>query len=529
MDAWLTSIRELVPKGYTLSERGTFKGKELVSEIPMVPVARFSGPSVMSEPSILIQSPTRKMLIPVEWILESGKYRKEIVRNNLDFLLNRAGGSVHRYFLDNRQSLREIQLQDHLGFNQDMDSFLLPSDSLNPVGDELPDPVGMVSELCGWCDNPYSGTLNGWTDGMNAICKHPRMAVALYASVASALLRILEAPAFCIQWAGPGSTGKSSCVALAASVWGNPDPLCPDPYIRSWHLPVKDLESHAYFLHDLPVCLDDTRSTGTGIVPRLQALLSGADDTGRRWRSVVIAAGQETLEELRGGESIVGRTLTLWGPPMGRHNQETAREVGALQKCLVHHWGVAGPSIALGILKARRHWPKWKTMWQDRRLEMMSQAAELGGNAASVAQHIATLSVAAELTHRLIPALTFTPEATIQDLWDWVGFNSNRESKSRLAKRLVMEYVAAHQERIVGLRDKQLDSPANGWIGVLDHGSGNVWIMGAIVQRILIDSGLKPMEIYREWLHAGDCVNTAGRYWRSRKIGRSFVRCISLT
>src|SRR3972149_4985916 len=97
-----------------------------------------------------------------------------------------------------------------------------------------------------------SGTWEGGVAAVAPAIEPPAAATALYAALAAPLLGIVEVgqnPV--LDWSGPTSTGKTTLLSLAASVWGEPGGL-----IATWDITPTKMERLCAFLADLPVFLD---------------------------------------------------------------------------------------------------------------------------------------------------------------------------------------------------------------------------------------------------------------------------------
>lgn len=218
------------------------------------------------------------------------------------------------------------------------------------------------------------GTIDGWQSMWSAAAEHPRLALAVYASIAPLLLGVIaDAPAFVLDYSGRSSTGKTTAMRLAASVWG-----CPDDVIGLWSDTPTAIERRAALLRHLPTMLDDTkharspegvaralydvcasRGRGRGTVRGMQrravlrtVLLSTGErpatsfsqDAGSRARTLCVSG-----QVMRGGDTPGNRTTTEW-----------------LLRMTGEHYGHVGPALARYLEEQRRLWPKigetWRTM-----------------------------------------------------------------------------------------------------------------------------------------------------------------------
>ena len=86
-----------------------------------------------------------------------------------------------------------------------------------------------------------------------------REKLALYVSFVSPLLQILESPNFVFDIAGPTTTGKTTLLRVAASVWGSPSERDPASVLGSWDSTPTWREQASAVIKNLPLLLDDTK------------------------------------------------------------------------------------------------------------------------------------------------------------------------------------------------------------------------------------------------------------------------------
>ena len=105
------------------------------------------------------------------------------------------------------------------------------------------------------------GTFSGWRSAMNSLQHFPTVRLALFASFAAPLLKVLGVPSFIVDYAGETSTGKTTCLRIAASVWGNPWESGPDvpSYLFSWDATSVFLERLPEMLQNMPAIVDETK------------------------------------------------------------------------------------------------------------------------------------------------------------------------------------------------------------------------------------------------------------------------------
>ena len=157
-----------------------------------------------------------------------------------------------------------------------------------------------------------AGTLEEWQE-MAALCAgNTRFAFALCAAFAGPLLRLagLEGGGFSFE--GASSSGKTTCLQVAASVWGSP------AHVRTWRATSNGLESIASLHNDSLLVLDEVGQTsGKDLSEVAYMLANGAGKTragrsgGARssitWRLLFLSSGELGLADKLKEDGIQAR------------------------------------------------------------------------------------------------------------------------------------------------------------------------------------------------------------------------------
>jgi hypothetical protein len=544
---WIDAAKTFMPKGYAVERYGVMKGDKIITTTPVVVEAIFVDPDTEAE--------YWRLAWLAKWIGGQLRVRRHVALKS--DLLGRPGGirsladhgldlgldnakAVARYLqLLAARDLPVLPCRSQMGWDAGYDNFLWGEFCL--TGDDMigNDPTGSLEPGAIYLDpaagKVYTdgleakGTLEEWLKAAAIVGFYPRVALALYAAAAPLLLRILGAGNFAVQWAGPGSTGKSTCVALAASCWGNPDLTAPRAAVFPSSSSESFLARGAELLRDLPVCIDlDGSGNARLTTQKIHRIVNGRSEH-RSWTTVAIASGADTLSDDGADDAVRARLLCLWGPPFGRHNKETAKDVAEIKAILAGNYGVFGPELVRRLLRAKANgaFMAWREAYLKTCQDFSQKAAQHGGIASHTAEHLATVAMVARIVHALFPEFEWDHAPTLRDLWTWLQLSTVRSSRSSAALDLLKEFQAKNQDRIVGLRLAKLPPPRDGWIGTIDD-DGRVWTVMGIVNDLLVDAGLKPMEICREWLQTGALVPTLGRWWRVIRVGSQHCKCMAL-
>lgn len=156
--------------------------------------------------------------------------------------------------------------------------------------------------------DPYrtAGTLQGWQDGIaaNAI-SNTRLMLAISAAFAGPLLMPLAAEGGGFHFRGGSSTGKTTALTAAGSVWGGGGST---GFVRSWRATANGLESIAALHSDTLLCLDelgqiDAREAGQAAYMlsngqgKARAGRSGEARRSQEWRVLFLSSGEISLAQ----------------------------------------------------------------------------------------------------------------------------------------------------------------------------------------------------------------------------------------
>ena len=140
--------------------------------------------------------------------------------------------------------------------------------------------------------------------------------VCVTSSFASPLLSVFgKLPYFTHIW-GDSGTGKSVCLLLASSVWGNPD-----GYMYTLNATSVGLERTAYFFHHLPLILDELQTVRGDDTSKLIYLLSQGQgrtrgtvkgvDTVLKWQNTFITSGEQPLTSSYSATGEINRIIDI--------------------------------------------------------------------------------------------------------------------------------------------------------------------------------------------------------------------------
>ncbi|HJA78199.1 MAG TPA: DUF927 domain-containing protein [Candidatus Desulfovibrio intestinavium] len=202
-----------------------------------------------------------------------------------------------------------------------------------------------------------AGTLEGWQEMARLCVGNSRLTFALCAAFAGALLKLagLEGGGFSLE--GGSSSGKTTALQVAASVWGGP------AHVRAWRTTDNGLEGLAALHNDGLLVLDEVgQASGRTLAEAAYMLAnaagksrSGRDGGLRRahsWRLLFLSSGEVGLADKlaeSGLKARAGQEVRFIGLPVEKsmlsewHGLPSAGAVANRIKALAEqHYGHAG-------------------------------------------------------------------------------------------------------------------------------------------------------------------------------------------
>jgi len=253
--------------------------------------------------------------IPMELLAGDGKdLRATLMSLGLDISPD---SKARGYFLRYLQlckpfaRARTVQVAGWNGIN----CFVLPSNIIGGAKDEK----FIFQSSTG--SNPgfgISGTLNEWRDHISKPCiGNSRLIFAISLSFAAPLLKLLDEENGGFHFRGASSTGKTTALFVAGSVWGG------KPYLQRWRTTSNGLEGIALAHNDTLLCLDEIGEMNPNESSEVAYMLANGQSKGRAekcgkgkarssWRILFLSSGEVSLEQhiaptgkrLKGGHHV---------------------------------------------------------------------------------------------------------------------------------------------------------------------------------------------------------------------------------
>jgi uncharacterized protein (DUF927 family) len=259
--------------------------------------------------------------LPMEMLAGSGEeYRKRLMNLGLEMAPGAfARNALHEY-ISTARTKEKARCVGRIGWHGR--TFILPDGAVGDTGGET-----VLLQTANVLDHAFrtGGTLAGWQE---QVARHAvgnsRLAFALSAAFAAPLVNVIGAESGGFHLRGGSSTGKSTALVVAGSVWGGGGVR---GYIRNWRATDNGLEGVALAHCDALLCLDEIGqvspqaagaagymlSNGCG---KTRASRNGDNRPPAEWRALFLSSGEISLadkmaEDGRGRKAAAGQVTRL--------------------------------------------------------------------------------------------------------------------------------------------------------------------------------------------------------------------------
>ena len=208
------------------------------------------------------------------------------------------------------------------------------------------------------------GTLEGWQEMARLCAGNSRFEFALALGFAAPLLAFANMDGSIFNLEGGSSTGKTTALKIAASVWGSPS-----HHVRAWRVTDNGLESVCPLHNDNLLVLDELGqvggralsevaymfSNGTG---KTRASRNGGIRAAASWRGVLLSSGELGLTAKLNEDGLqarAGQEVRFIGVPMCRehlkelHGRTPGQLIHELSSLPFKHYGHAGRAFLHGV------------------------------------------------------------------------------------------------------------------------------------------------------------------------------------
>lgn len=358
------------------------------------------------------------------------------------------------------------------------DVFVLPRETF---GDTDTEPVLFQAATLDGVTLGRSGTLAGWREEVSAPCAgNGRLVLAICAGFAGPCLGLLRMDGGGFHLRGGSSTGKTTALNVAASLFGSPD------YLRTWRHTDNALEGVSGMHSDLLLVLDEIGELAPKIAGQTAYMLANGQGKGRAardgspralttWRILFLSSGEVALSDLvtqSGGKMRAGQEVRVIDLPadagvgLGLFDQvpdgmAAGAFADALKAASAKHYGHALPAFLQALVADPAHARATLVKLRDAIAEELL-ATNTDGQVRRVAQRFALVAAAGELAsaYRLTGWQTDEARHAAQACFAaWLAGRGTAGASEPVAMLgQVRAFLSAHGES----RFTRWDTPADG-------------------------------------------------------------------
>jgi putative DNA primase/helicase len=387
------------------------------------------------------------------------------------------------------------------------------------------------------------GTLAGWKREVAAPCAgNSRLVLALAVAFAGPGLALAGAEGGGLHFRGASSTGKSTALKIAGSVYGPPE------YIRSWRATANGLEGTAALHSDLCLILDelgelpprDAAAVGYMLahgVGKARAARDGSARAPMTWRLAFLSSGEVGLADLigeTGGKVRAGQEVRFLDVPadagvgLGLFDRLPAgmtagQFADSLADASGRHYGHAGRAWVRWLVQ---HHAEARQSLRELRAAIAADLApaDAAGQVRRVAQRFALIAAAGELAGAA--GVTGWPPgeaaaAAALCFKAWLGQRGTTGSAEPLAMlRQVRQFLEAHGEsRFTPLDDDPKRDTVNraGFRRSLPDGATEFIVLGEVFRQEVC-KGFDPGAVAEALASVGALRCTEGRRTKLQRL-----------
>ncbi len=245
-------------------------------------------------------SQPHRWAMPMEMLQGDGiDFRRELARGGLEISPGQKARNLLTTYIQVCKVENRARCVDRMGWHGDV--YVTPHEAIGQ-SDEI-----VVFQNVSATEPAFaqSGTVTAWRDTIARLARgNSRLMFALSVSFAAALAEIAGEDSGGFHFRGGSSSGKTTALHVAASVWGRPS-----SYTRLWRATANGLEGLAAVHNDGLLILDelsqiDPREAGAAAYllangqGKTRASRTGAARKAPSWRLLFLSSGEESLAAL---------------------------------------------------------------------------------------------------------------------------------------------------------------------------------------------------------------------------------------
>lgn len=287
-------------------------------------------------------------------------YRQELLSKGLLIAPGKKARDLLTIYIQTSIPALTVRCVDQTGWSKERTAFVFQNETIGSAGNE---PLILQSTSSIPTTQTTSGSLKEWQQISTLCIGNSRLLFAVSAAFAPPLLLLMGLENGGIHFRGGSSSGKTTCLRAAASVWGGVD------YVQQWRATANGLEGTAAAHNDCLLCLDEMGQMDPTEIGKVAYMLANgtgktrADKLGdsrkrKQWRLLFLSSGEialadhmtEAKQRARAGQEVRVLDIPADGQKYGcfqeLHGFEKGKEFAERlsELCKSYH-GVAGPEF----------------------------------------------------------------------------------------------------------------------------------------------------------------------------------------
>lgn len=348
------------------------------------------------------------------------------------------------------------------------------------------------------------GTLNNWRNEISAFAiGNPLLTTSICCAFSGALIEPCHAESGGLHFHGDSSTGKTTLVQVACSVWGGTN------FMRSWRATANGIEGAVSMFNSTLLALDEISECKPAEVGQIiyalgngqgkqRASKTGAAKAVARWKTAVISSGELTTSatvELAGENAKAGQSVRLidisaqrsygaWDNLNGFNSGSTFSEHLKAQSAL--NYGSAGREFVVRLVNEKQD---LSSKLQEIINKPEFNTDEATGQAKRVAKRFALLALAGELSTSY--GITgwesgYATKVMSEMFQQWVKSTGKAPLEKQQIIQQLLNYIECYGDsRFSNINSSPMDRFINersGWWKISDNGD-RVFLFNATALR----------------------------------------------
>lgn len=349
--------------------------------------------------------------MPMELLAGDGTvYRETLLSMGLIIAPGRKARDCLTIYIQSAKPSSRVRCINQIGWHKS--SFVLPDQTIERDNKER---LVLQAISSNTPDYTIASTLNEWRDNISGLCiGNSRLVFSICIAFATPLLNLLGIENGGFHFRGPSSTGKTTALAIASSVWGGKD------YIQRWRATTNGLEALAAVHNDTLLCLDELSQVDASAAGEIAYMLANGAGKNRanrqgcfskkaKWRLLFLSTGEISLadhmmedgKKIRAGQEIriidISADTQVYGIFENLHGYANAAAFAEAltQNCYIYHGTAAREFIRLLIEKSKEVIPLIKGFMDEFQSTCIPKGAD--GQVHRSAKRFALVAAAGEL------------------------------------------------------------------------------------------------------------------------------------